>query len=70
MNLADEYINQKMVFGHWKDNVIRVKGEAVWSYTVLFLTNWNAIRKTDDDYTVFKLDSVTQHLEWLYFPIW
>ena len=63
MNLADEYINQKMVFGHWKDNVIRVKGEAVWSYTVLFLTNWNAIRKTDDDYTVFKLDSVTQHLD-------
>ena len=63
MNLADEYINQKMVFGHWKDNVIRVKGEAVWSYTVLFLTNWNAIRKTDDDYTVFKVDSVTQHLD-------
>lgn len=63
MNLADEYINQKMVFGHWKDNVIRVKGEAVWSYTVLFLTNWNAIRKTDDDYTVFKVDSVTQHTD-------
>lgn len=63
MNLADEYINQKMVFGHWKDNVIRVKGEAVWSYTVLFLVNWNAIRKTDDDYTVFKVDAKMENTD-------
>jgi len=55
INLADEYINKKERFGHWKDNCIKIEGEAVWSYTVLFLTNWNALRKTDEDYTVFKL---------------
>ena len=54
VNLADEYINVKEKYGHWKDNVIRVKGPAVWSYTALFLTNWNALRHEDDDYTVYK----------------
>ena len=56
INLADEYINAVTKHGHWKDNVIRIKGEAVWSYTVMFLTHWNALRPTDEDYTVFKCD--------------
>lgn len=54
INLADEYINKKLKYGHWKDNCIRITGEAVWSYTVLFLTNWNALRKTDEDFSVFR----------------
>lgn len=54
VNLADEYINAIEIHGHWKDNIIRIKGEAVWSYTVLFLTHWNALRKTDDDFATFK----------------
>ena len=54
INLADEYINKKSRFGHWKDNVIRVRGEAVWSYTVMFLTMWNALRHEDTDFTVYK----------------
>ncbi len=57
INLADEYINRIERFGYWKDNVIRIKGEAVWSYTVLFLTNWNALRHEDSNYMVFKADS-------------
>ena len=56
INLADEYINIKKRFGYWKDNVTMTRGEAVWSYTVMFLTHWNALRKTDDDFTVFKAD--------------
>ena len=57
VNLADEYINVKVIHGHWKDNIIRITGEAVWSYTVMFLTHWNALRKTDNDYNVFKVIS-------------
>lgn len=57
VNLADEYINEKEKFGYWKDNIIRIKGEAVWSYTVMFLTNWNALRPTDDDYEVFHTEN-------------
>ncbi|MCR4952418.1 MAG: cardiolipin synthase [Solobacterium sp.] len=58
VNLADEYINVKKIHGHWKDNVIRIKGEAVWSYTVMFLTHWNALckGKKDEDFTVFKAE--------------
>lgn len=40
VNLADEYINRKVRFGHWKDNAIRLKGEAVKSFTVMFLQMW------------------------------
>ena len=58
INLADEYINVKHIHGHWKDNVIRITGEAVWSYTVLFLTNWNAYTHEDSDYTLWKREAV------------
>lgn len=54
INLADEYINEKHRFGQWKDNVIRIRGEAVWSYTVMFLTHWNALRKEDYTFLSFK----------------
>lgn len=41
INLADEYINLKSRFGHWKDTAIMVKGEAVKSFTLMFLQMWN-----------------------------
>ncbi len=41
INMADEYINAKTKFGHWKDNAIRLEGDAVWSMTVSFLTMWD-----------------------------
>lgn len=44
INLADEYINEKMRFGHWKDTGIRLKGEAVKGFTLMFLEMWNAFR--------------------------
>ncbi|NLZ75269.1 MAG: cardiolipin synthase [Erysipelotrichia bacterium] len=37
INLADEYINEKEVFGYWKDTAVMIKGEAVKSFTVMFL---------------------------------
>ena len=36
INLADEYINEVVKFGHWKDTAIRLEGEAVWELTKLF----------------------------------
>lgn len=41
INLADEYINEIEKYGHWKDTAVMVKGEAVWSFTMMFLTMWN-----------------------------
>ena len=41
VNLADEYVNLKNRFGHWKDCALRVEGEAVRSFTLMFLQIWN-----------------------------
>ena len=59
VNLADEYVNLRNKFGHWKDNVLRVEGEAVWSHTVMFLTTWNALRHEDDDLEQFRTSALT-----------
>ena len=56
INIADEYINEKVKFGQWKDNGIKVVGNAVWSYTVMFLSIWNSFRKTDKDFTKYKVE--------------
>lgn len=45
INLADEYINRISRFGHWKDTAIMLKGEAVQSFTLMFLQMWNVEEK-------------------------
>lgn len=40
VNLADEYINRKVRFGHWKDTAVRLEGEAVWQLTRLFIEDF------------------------------
>lgn len=40
INLADEYINEIVKHGHWKDIGIRLEGEAVWELTRLFLIDY------------------------------
>lgn len=35
-NLSDEYINKKAPYGKWKDNGIRMEGDAAWRFTILF----------------------------------
>ena len=40
VNIADEYINEVVKFGHWKDVAIRLEGEAVWELTKLFLVDF------------------------------
>ena len=58
INLADEYINAiRKVDGEWKDNVIKITGEAVYSYTAMFLTHWDALRGVEEDFTQFRAES-------------
>lgn len=52
-NFADEYINKKVRFGHWKDSNIMIGGRAVWTFAVMFLETWNVIKKTDEDFSPF-----------------
>lgn len=46
-NLADEYINRIERFGYWKDANIRVTGEVVANFTLMFLQMWNFDEKSD-----------------------
>lgn len=50
INLADEYINRKKRFGHWKDTAIMLQGEAVQSFTMMFLQMWNISSKEAENY--------------------
>lgn len=50
INLADEYINARERFGHWKDTAIMLEGEAVKSFTVMFLQNWNIYDTKEEDF--------------------
>ena len=54
INLADEYINAVEKFGHWRDAAIMLKGEAVWSMTVMFLAMWDYLQGIEEDYNHFK----------------
>lgn len=49
-NLADEYFNLVQPYGQWKDSGIRMEGDAVKSYTIMFLQMWNCISSTDRDF--------------------
>lgn len=60
INLSDEYINKWIRFGHWKDTGVMIKGEAVKSFTLMFLENWHIYEDKNEDYTKFlpKLDII------------
>lgn len=50
VNLADEYINEKERFGHWKDTAIMLRGDAVQSFTIMFLEMWNVNSRQPEYY--------------------
>ncbi len=56
INLADEYINRKMRFGHWKDTGIMIKGDGVQGFLMMFLQMWNITEKQTDDYGAYLMD--------------
>ena len=45
VNLADEYINRRERFGHWKDTAVMLKGDAARSFALMFLQMWNITEK-------------------------
>ena len=49
VNLADEYINRKVRFGHWLDSGVMVHGPAAYSFALMYLAMWDDLRREDDD---------------------
>ncbi|MBP0963963.1 MAG: cardiolipin synthase [Oscillospiraceae bacterium] len=58
INLADEYINRKLLYGHWKDTAVMLEGDAAESFTMMFLQMWNVDERTEDDYSKYLVPSV------------
>lgn len=61
INLADEYININSKFGYWKDTAVMLKGDAVKSFTLMFLQLWN-IDEKDPKFDQY-LDATNQLFE-------
>ena len=59
VNIADEYINKRERFGHWKDTALRLEGEAVWELTRLFLKDYalNVRKLPADEYELYPTQS-------------
>lgn len=57
VNLADEYINRKERFGHWKDTAIMLKGKAVNSFLMMYLQMWNVTEKEPELYQTYQKSS-------------
>ncbi len=45
VNIADEYINREVRFGHWKDSAIALYGDGAYTNELFFLTLWEYITK-------------------------
>ena len=70
ITLADEYINEKERFGHWKDTAVMIKGEAVRSFTWMFLQIWDFDVKNEnyDKYLNVKLPETEEKTEGYVLP--
>ncbi len=53
INIADEYINKKKRFGHWKDGGVRVSGDASLGFLKLFMSSWDFTLGTVTDIKAF-----------------
>ncbi len=60
LNIADEYINKKRVHGHWKDTAVRLEGEAVWPFTLMFLQMWRFSTGNNVDYLRYRKSGKAQ----------
>lgn len=55
INIADEYANLIVRFGHWKDSGVRLYGEGVYTFTCIFLEMWRvASGEGETNFDLFK----------------
>ncbi len=53
-NLADEYANYKTKYGYWRDNAVRLEGEAVTNNLIIFAESWYISSKEVLDINIYK----------------
>ena len=70
VNIVDDSIYPSQRFGIWKDTGVRLRGDAVWSFTLLFLEIWNGFCKPDEqlrNYAAYK-NTVTYPTDGIVLP--
>lgn len=61
INLADEYINKTVRFGHWKDSGMMLKGECAQNFTAMFLQIW--LNRDTADYNSLLYTPLNEKIE-------
>ncbi len=67
-NFADEYVNEKRMYGYWKDTGIKLVGEAVDSLSLIFLRQWAYLSDRKEDVQKFFGHSASPESESLVIP--
>jgi cardiolipin synthase len=53
LNLADQYMNLKEMYGHWKDTAVMTDGGCARNLTLMFLSMWEFVSKERVNYADF-----------------
>ena len=62
MNLADEYANDIVRFGYWKDTMVKVEGPSIANFIATFLSNYDITTRVLSDYDKY-LDGEYPHFD-------
>lgn len=69
VNLGDEYANRITRYGYWRDSAVRIEGDAVWSFTVMFLGMYSYLKGNEEiDFEQFRLHYPVSDDDGLYQP--
>ena len=68
INIADEYIHKKERFGHWRDNGMKIYGDACYSYLLLFAQNWFISTNIKLDVSLYRCKETFKKEEGYVFP--
>jgi len=69
LNLADEYINAIHPYSYWKDVGVELSGQAVTTYTSMFLKLWNFKQKNIEDFTPYIKDKYIVNTNGNFIPL-
>ncbi len=68
INIGDEYINRYKKYGYWKDMAVCLEGEAVYSFTLMFLRMWQSLSKKKEDFSKYKISHKLEESQGIVMP--
>lgn len=68
INIGDEYINAYKKYGYWKDMSVCLQGQAVYSFTIMFLNMWQSITKRKENFEKYKVVNQPKKSEGIVVP--